>query len=389
MGQVTLLTGPGQHAHLLAELLRGAGYLDKVVDYFPDWVVYSGTGEVTDKAPWYRLATRGLWAAWRRVPIVGKGRGAQAWHSALYDWLVKTRVPLAPILWAWWGTSLCTMRKAHREGHLVLLEAPACHPRTWNRIAKPLYSQFLPKAKVISAILPENYVARLEAEITEADQVHVLSSFAKKTFIEAGVPEKKLRILPLGVNTDLFYPEASEASNRFVVLYVGRIDLLKGVQYLLEAFQRLRLPNAELWLVGHTASEMKPLLERYTGEKNRYFGARSQSELRWYYNQASVVVFPTLLDSFGMVILEAMACAKPVIATTHSGAPDVFMGAEGILIPPASVEALAETLEKAYKAPDQLREMGKAAYTQVRRCYSLQAYAKRVKDYLEEFLPLS
>jgi glycosyltransferase involved in cell wall biosynthesis len=281
------------------------------------------------------------------------------------------------------------MRKARREGHLVLLEAPACHPRTWNRIAKPLYSQFLPKAKVISAILPENYVARLEAEITEADQVHVLSSFAKKTFIEAGVPEKKLRILPLGVNTDLFYPEASEASNRFVVLYVGRIDLLKGVQYLLEAFQRLRLPNAELWLVGHTASEMKPLLERYTGEKNRYFGARSQSELRWYYNQASVVVFPTLLDSFGMVILEAMACAKPVIATTHSGAPDVFMGAEGILIPPASVEALAETLEKAYKAPDQLREMGKAAYTQVRRCYSLQAYAKRVKDYLEEVLPLS
>jgi len=385
---ITLLTGPGTHSHLLTEALRKEGYLDKVVSYFPEWEVRNAQGQRIDWVRSYRWLTRALWAAWRRIPFIGGSEHPRAWHFALYDWLVSQRVALSPIVWAWWGTSLYTMRKARREGRTVLLEAPACHPRTWNAIAKPLYAEHFPKAKHTFAILPENYVARLQAELQEAQHIQVLSSFARQTFIEHGVPAEKLHILPLGVDTRVFYPEpeAQVTAEKFIVLYVGRIDPLKGVQYLLEAFRRLQLPRAELWMVGPVVEEMKPLLAKYRGENVKYFGVKVHSELRLLYNKSSVVVFPTLLDSFGMVILEAMACGKSVIATTHSGAPDIIMGDVGKLVPPASVEALMQAIEEVYWAPEWLTEAGRTSYQRVMERYTILAYRERIKRYLSEVI---
>lgn len=381
---ITLLTGPGTHSHFLTEALREEGYLDKVVSYFPEWEVRNAQGQRIDWVRSYRWLTRALWAAWRRIPLIGGSEHPRAWHFALYDWLVSQRVALSPILWAWWGTSLYTMRKARREGRTILLEAPACHPRTWNAIAKPLYAEHFPGAKHTFAILPENYVARLEAELQEAHHIQVLSTFAKQTFIEHGVPAEKLYILPLGVDVRVFYPEAEAqiTTEKFIVLYIGRIDPLKGVQYLMEAFGRLQLPHAELWMVGPVVEEMKPLLAKYLGENVKYFGARTHSELRLFYNKSSVVVFPTLLDSFGMVILEAMACGKPVIATAHSGAPDVMNENMGFVISAFSSEAIAEALERSYLRRDYLFEMGRAAYQHVLSHYTLEAYRHRVAKYL-------
>jgi glycosyltransferase involved in cell wall biosynthesis len=275
------------------------------------------------------------------------------------------------------------MRKARREGRRVLLEAHTCHPKTWNAIATSFYQEYPSKNKANLAILPPNYVARLEAELKEADKIQVLSSFAKRTFMEAGIPEEKLYLLPLGVDTTIFYPEPIQQAEKFIVLYVGRIHPLKGIHYLLESFSYLRLPNAELWLIGSVSQEMQPLLNRYVGDSIRYLGAKSHVELRTYYNQASVVVFPTLLDSFGLVILEAMACGKPVIATTHSAAPDIMSGNNiGFLIPPFSSEAIAEALEKTYLMRDDLVEMGRAAYQHILSHYTLYAYQQRVVDYI-------
>jgi glycosyltransferase involved in cell wall biosynthesis len=152
---------------------------------------------------------------------------------------------------------------------------------------------------------------------------------------------------------------------------------LKGIPYLLESFSYLRLPNAELWLIGSVSQDMQPLLNRYVGDSIRYLGAKPYMELRTYYNQASVVVFPTLLDSFGLVILEAMACGKPVIATTHSAAPDIMSGNT-----PFSSEVIAEALEKTYLMRDDLVEVGRAAYQHILSHYTLCAYQQRVVDYI-------
>jgi starch synthase len=226
-------------------------------------------------------------------------------------------------------------------------------------------------------------VTRLKAELKEADKIQVLASFAKCTFMEAGIPEEKLYLLPLGVDTTIFYPEPVHQTEKFIVLYVVRLDPLKYIHYLLEYFSYLRLSKAELWLIGSVSQQMQPLLNRYVGDSIRYLGAKSHRELRTCYNQASVVVFPTLLDSFGMVILEAMACGKPVIATTHRAAPDIISGNNiGFLIPPFSSEAIAEALEKTYLMRDDLVEMGRAAYQHILSHYTLYAYQQRVVAYI-------
>jgi len=380
---VTLLTGPGAHISLLRWALQESGYLDRMVSYFPDWEVWDAHAQRVDTFRPYRWLTWAMWALWRRLPRIGSQAHHLAWHFALYDWLTRQRVPLSPVLWAWWGTSLYTMRKARREGRLVLLKARTCHPKTWNAIATSFYQEYPSKNKANLAILPPNYVARLEAELKEPDKIQVLSSFAKRTFIEAGIPEEKFYLLPLGVDTTIFYPEPIQQAEKFIVLYVRRIHPLKGIHYLLESFSYLRLPNAELWLIGSVSQEMQPLLNRYVGDSIRYLGAKSYMELRTYYNQASVVVFPTLLDSFGLVILEAMACGKPVVATTHSAAPDIMSGNNiGFLIPPFSSEAIAEALEKTYHMRDDLVEMGRAAYQHILSHYTSYAYQQRVVDYI-------
>jgi glycosyltransferase involved in cell wall biosynthesis len=95
-----------------------------------------------------------------------------------------------------------------------------CHPKTWNAPATSLYQDYPSKNKANLAILPPNHVARLEAELKEADKIQVLPSFAKRTFMEAGIPEEKLYLLPLGIDTTIFYPETAQQTEKFIVLYV-------------------------------------------------------------------------------------------------------------------------------------------------------------------------
>jgi alpha-maltose-1-phosphate synthase len=84
--------------------------------------------------------------------------------------------------------------------------------------------------------------------------------------------------------------------------------------------------------------------------------------LNQYYSSASIFVFPSLLDGFGLVLLEAMACGIPIITTPNTAGPDIITdGVEGFIIPIRDVGAIEEKLEWCYSHPQELAEMGKAA----------------------------
>ncbi|RMF46288.1 MAG: glycosyltransferase, partial [Bacteroidetes bacterium] len=117
-----------------------------------------------------------------------------------------------------------------------------------------------------------------------------------------------------------------------------------------------------------------------------YKGVWPRERLPDLYRQVHGFVFPTLLDSFGLVLLEAMACGLPVIATTHSGGPDLIAeGQEGYLVPPFSVEALMEAIERLYQLkPEERAAMGAAARKKVETNWTLAHYEKRVATYLAQ-----
>jgi glycosyltransferase involved in cell wall biosynthesis len=84
--------------------------------------------------------------------------------------------------------------------------------------------------------------------------------------------------------------------------------------------------------------------------------------LNTYYSSASVLVFPSLVEGFGLVLLEAMASGIPIITTCNTAGPDIIAdGVEGFIIPIRDVESLKEKLEWCYRHPQELAEMGRSA----------------------------
>jgi alpha-maltose-1-phosphate synthase len=128
----------------------------------------------------------------------------------------------------------------------------------------------------------------------------------------------------------------------------------------LQAWQNLKLPDAELLLIGINEFP-KGWLDQYT-ENTRHISSLPHALLNQYYSSANVLVLPSLVEGLALVQLEAMACGIPLITTPNAGGSDIVTdGVEGFVIPIRDVEALKEKLEWCYRHPLELAQMGRSA----------------------------
>jgi glycosyltransferase involved in cell wall biosynthesis len=217
------------------------------------------------------------------------------------------------------------------------------------------------------------------AEYELCDLVFVPSELNRRTFIERGVLAAKVCRVPFGVNLEAFRPVAKK-DDIFRVLFVGQIGIRKGISYLLEAIAGLNLPRFELCLAGTIMPEGQQFLKRYEGTF-RYLGVIPHPELRELYSQASVFVLASIEEGLAYVQAEAMACGLPVIATTNTGAEDLFSdGVEGFIVPIRDPEAIREKVLLLYDNPELLSEMSQAALRRVREIAGWDQYGERVVE---------
>ena len=225
----------------------------------------------------------------------------------------------------------------------------------------------------------------LEYEV--ADYIMVPSSFAKRTFIEQGVDEKKVFVNPYGVDLSLF-KQVKQDDDVFRVIYCGRLSIQKGSHYLLEAIYGLNLNNFELWHVGGIDIEMAPYIEKFKSKKIIFKGAQPQDELYKFYSQGNVFILPSIQDGFGMVIFQAMACGLPVILSENTGAYDVITkdGEEGFVIPIRSIGAIQEKVTYLYNNKLACKQMGEKAKKKVAAGYTWDDYGERYIKFLADKL---
>ena len=219
-------------------------------------------------------------------------------------------------------------------------------------------------------------------EIELADRVIIPSEFVRRTFLEAGVPEHKLRTIPYGIDLEHFRPSARRDSV-FRVLFVGNIGIQKGVHYLLEAWKRLALPGAELRFIGTVEEEMKPVLARYEG-LYVHAGHVKHEELHREYGNASLFILPSLQEGSALVTYEAMACGLPSIVSENTGSV-VRDGEDGFVIPIRSSDAIAEKLQWMYDHRDEAAGLGSSAEAYVRD-FTWDRYATSVVDCYRDLL---
>jgi phosphatidylinositol alpha-mannosyltransferase len=205
-------------------------------------------------------------------------------------------------------------------------------------------------------------------------------------------------IIPNGIDVNRFggdqvRPLEQYADGRLNILFVGRLDPRKGFRYLLRAFPLIKeeVPQARLIVVGaYRRKEMSGFLHDVRGHHLtgvKFVGRVSDEELPRYYRSCHVFCAPsTGFESFGIVLLEAMAAGKPTVASNIPGYRDLLEdGREGLLAEPKNERSLAEALIRILRDPGMRQRMGDQGRAKASQ-YSWRQVALRVLDYYQELL---
>ncbi|MFQ6058894.1 MAG: glycosyltransferase family 4 protein [Anaerolineae bacterium] len=206
------------------------------------------------------------------------------------------------------------------------------------------------------------------------------------------------RIIPNGVDVERFGGPGVEPLPRYMdgklnILFVGRLEKRKGFRYLLRAFPYVKaeFPQARLLVVGAYDKDDKAPFVRYARRHRlrdvKFVGYASAEEIPRYYRTAHLFCAPsTGFESFGIVLLEAMASGVPVVASDIAGYRSVLThGEEGLLVKPEDERALAGAIIRLLRDSELRQEMGQRGRATARQ-YAWDRVAQQVLDYYEELL---
>ncbi len=378
--RVNLVVGPGHHGPLMLQALRAHGIHYRAMLQWPELTVeqWRGGGAPESRSSrWYGWQRRLTWAAWRRLPYFKRFQTPRQLDCVTFDWAARREIDGGDVLVGWSQVSLRSLERARELAMPTVLEHPMTHVSTWARLMDEEYSRW-PHGRERYNDLPRLLMARMRREYQTADYISVLSSFAAKTFVDEGVAERRLLRLPLGVDVERFTPPAQpRRDGPLRLLYVGRLELLKGIPYLLQAVRGLA--GVELTLAGWVLPEIESVLRQFDAPFIHLLGQRSAAELPELYRAADVLLFPSVNDAMGLVLLEAMACGLPVVASENSGAPDIVdEGVDGFVVPARNVEALRQRIVELRDDPERRLAMGVAARQKVLARYREPDYAARL-----------
>ncbi len=201
----------------------------------------------------------------------------------------------------------------------------------------------------------------------------------------AGADPNKITVIPEGVDLNLFKPKTDKLEPENIILFVGRIAQEKGLIYLIKAVPRVTkvFPSISVLIIGEDQgiqeNLMKAIENLRVGKKIHFLGPKFGYELARTYRKARIFVLPSIYETFGLAILEAMASGLPVVATRVGGIPElVDDGSNGMLVSPRSHEALAEAIIKLLSDPDLSLDISKRNQVKAKR-YSWESATERIE----------
>ncbi len=198
-----------------------------------------------------------------------------------------------------------------------------------------------PKWEPDAVEIPGAYHERRRAEWEIADRVVVNSEWSRKALLAQGIPAERMSVVPLCYEPTVAPPNQLEPSDELRVLWLGQVNLRKGIPYLLKAAEKLKRSNVKFTIVGPI--QIDPARVAACPSNVEFTGAVKRSEVGRYYEEADVFVLPTISDGFALTQLEAMAHGLPVITTPNCG--DVVTdGKDGFIIPARSSGTLVARL---------------------------------------------
>jgi glycosyltransferase involved in cell wall biosynthesis len=332
---------------------------------------------------------------WRRY---GQWRSAQSPEDDAFN------LEAGKVMWPWVGPAQCYLHwypglrrlLAEFQPHIIdlweepwgLVSAQAC----WLR------NRYFPRTKILSETeqnidkrLPIPFEQFRAYTLRHADFALGRNAEAVDVLRTKGY-EGPAQVVPNAVDAELFCPLDREACRRelgfrgFVAGYVGRLVAEKGLMEMVDALPRCAA-EVNLLFVGsgdHEAALRQRVQELGVTERVKFLSAQPLEKLPKIMNALDVLVLPSRTtarwkEQFGRVIIEAHACATPVIGSDSGAIPEV-VGEAGLVFHERDPRALAEAIEKLRVSPEMRREMGEIGRRKVEECFTWERVAERMRD---------
>ena len=294
--------------------------------------------------------------------------------------LIRRRSLGAAAIYAYEDAALRSFRAAAETGMRRFYELPTGYWRAGLRILTEERERNPDWAQTLDLLRDSTQKrARKDAEIRAADHIVVPSAFVRDTLREHPDIKATIDVVPYGApDTKSCVPRTPSRTDKLRLLYVGNLTQLKGISYLFCAVKALR-GAATLTLVGAKPDIDCPKLAAALKE-HAWLGAIPHQRVLEVMAQHDVLVFPTLFDGFGLVILEAMARGLTVITTPHAGGSSVIdEGKDGFVVPIRDADAIARRVLELADDRERLFAMGTAALKKA----ELLSWAGRASTFLD------
>ena len=262
-----------------------------------------------------------------------------------FDQFVARNVAVSrpSVVYAYATGALETFRAARRLGITTFYEVPTAHWHFMNRLLEEESQREPEFAATIPNIRTEpDWVARQDEELSLADHIVVPCQYVYAT-LPREISRDTVHVIPYGCP-----PVPSQGQRRveregpLKILFVGNLSQAKGLSYMFRAVEAMGR-DVLFTLIGKRIAPCKPVdaaLQRY-----RWIESLPNEDVLREMEHHDVLLFPSLSEGFGLVILEAMSRGMAVVATGNSGAPDVLShGVNGFIVPIRSTDAIAESL---------------------------------------------
>jgi len=291
-------------------------------------------------------------------------------------WIKSQILPECHVVQAIMGYATEPFDHADKVGALKVVDCPNSHPTSYYGYWQRECDLWCPGEKVP---IPQWMFARMNRELERADLIIVQSKFCKESMICNGIPEDKVMVNPMGVDTSIFKPRNTvPISPRFIT--VGTICLRKGHQYLFRAFElvKQKLPDAELIIVGDYKTDFRQERPKWEGTFTPY-PHLTHTELAQLLQNCSAFVFPSQEEGIARAQIEALAAGLPVIGTHEGGASTLIdQGVEGFIVRWRDPQHIAEAMIRVATDRTMNARMGEAAHQKGAVSNTWQDYGDRL-----------